>query len=134
MQAVRERIRRERQGQAETDLARLIGLIEADRIEQARELAGRLAERWPDSAPIQHLRRVLEPPTARVSASPTRPGWAAERAWILAHADKYPGHWLALLGDRLVAHGTDRGEVIAAAETALGHSSILMFFQPADPG
>ncbi len=38
-----------------------------------------------------------------------------EHAWIEAHRDEYLGQWVALDGDRLVAHGKDAREVYLAA-------------------
>ena len=38
--------------------------------------------------------------------------------WLREHAHEYPGQWLALAGDRLVAHAPDRAAVRAAAEAA----------------
>ena len=40
---------------------------------------------------------------------------AAAFAWINMYASEYHGQWLALEGDRLLAHGTDLIEVAAAA-------------------
>ena len=34
-----------------------------------------------------------------------------ERAWIEAHRDEYLGQWVALDGDRLIAHGSDAKKV-----------------------
>lgn len=38
-----------------------------------------------------------------------------ERAWIEQHRDEYLNQWVALDGDRLLAHGTDTREVYLAA-------------------
>ena len=40
---------------------------------------------------------------------------AAAFEWINAHASEYHGQWLALAGDRLLAHGANLIEVAAAA-------------------
>lgn len=34
-----------------------------------------------------------------------------ERAWIEAHRDEYLGQWVALDGERLIAHGSDAKKV-----------------------
>ena len=39
--------------------------------------------------------------------------------WINEHSSAYPGQWLALDGDRLLAHGSELAEVASAAR-ALG--------------
>ena len=80
--------------QMHADLARLVALVEESRIDEARVLATNLATRWPDSPPIQHMRRVLEPPKAVTSAAGAHHSLERERAWLRAHAHEYPGRWL----------------------------------------
>lgn len=41
-----------------------------------------------------------------------------ERAWIEQHRDEYMNQWVALDGDRLLAHGTDPRAVADAARAA----------------
>jgi hypothetical protein len=41
-----------------------------------------------------------------------------ERAWIERHRDEYLDEWVALEGDRLLAHGTDAREVYLEARSA----------------
>jgi hypothetical protein len=41
-----------------------------------------------------------------------------ERAWIERHRDEYLDEWVALEGDRLLAHGMDAREVYLAAHAA----------------
>jgi len=41
-----------------------------------------------------------------------------ERAWIKRHRDEYLGRWVALDGDRLIAHGPDARSVYLAARAA----------------
>ncbi len=51
---------------------------------------------------------------------PNRP-WPERDAamnWLREHAHEYRGQWVALAGDRLVAHGPDRAEVRAAQHAA----------------
>lgn len=38
--------------------------------------------------------------------------------WLREQAHAYSGQWVALVGDRLVAHASDRATVRAAAEAA----------------
>ena len=38
-----------------------------------------------------------------------------EMQWMVDHAREYAGQWVALDGDRLIAHGPDAKEVYAAA-------------------
>ena len=54
-----------------------------------------------------------------------------ERAWLREHAHEYPGCWLAVYEDRLIAAHLRLREVVAAARAALGEEKALLFFQPA---
>jgi len=59
------------------------------------------------------LDRELEQPAP--ASKPGYPTNEQERAWINAHRDEYLGQWVALDGDRLIAHGTDARTVYEAA-------------------
>lgn len=52
---------------------------------------------------------------------PDQPWPEAQAAmkWLREHAHEYRGQWVALAGDRLVAHGSER-EVVRAAHEAAG--------------
>lgn len=54
------------------DLQQLVALVEASQVDEARALSTVLAARWPESQPIQHMARVLEPPKA--AATGANPG------------------------------------------------------------
>ena len=41
-----------------------------------------------------------------------------ERAWIESHRDEYLGQWVALDGDRLLAHGPEARQVYQEARAA----------------
>jgi hypothetical protein len=118
--------------EVKADLDRLVALVEASRVQEARTLVKELAARWPESAAIRHMDRVLEPP--RVIATGTMPAPALEQeiAWLRSHAREHPGCWLAIHGDRLIAADPDRRKVVAAAREALGEEGALLFFQPPD--
>lgn len=55
------------------------------------------------------LDRELEQQAPAKSSKPGYPTNKQERAWLNAHRDEYLGQWVALDGDRLIAHGTDAG-------------------------
>src|SRR5713226_836534 len=63
----------------------------------------------------QALDRELEQQSPVQSSKPSYPTNEQERAWINAHRDEYLGQWVALDGDRLIAHGTDARTVYEAA-------------------
>jgi hypothetical protein len=118
----------------EAELAELIRLVEEHRVEEARRLAPELAARYPNSAEARHWARVLEPP--RILPNSSRETWRrtdAEHEWLREHAHEYPGCWLAVHGERLIASGPDLQKVVAAVRTALGEERALLHFQPADP-
>jgi hypothetical protein len=48
---------------------------------------------------------ILAPAEVRVVPGVHARPRTAEFAWIQAHADEYPGEWIVLDGDRLLAHG-----------------------------
>jgi Family of unknown function (DUF5678) len=50
--------------------------------------------------------------------------------WINEHGNEYPGEWLALDGDRLLAHGFDLEEVAAAARAAGVQFPLLHLVEP----
>lgn len=52
--------------------------------------------------------------------------------WITAHAHEYGGQWVALDGDRLIAHGTNAAEVFAAADADGAYLPLLTYLVPAD--
>lgn len=113
------------------DLDRLIRLVEENRIEEARRLAPALVARWPGSRPIQRLARTLEPP----KLLPNPPdiqlrSLDRERAWLREHASEYPGCWIAVAGDGLVAAAPDLGEVIDRISSIEGGAAAVLFFQP----
>lgn len=123
----------ELQEQMTIDLERLVNLIEQSQIDEARDLVRRLVDKWPDFPPIQHLHHVLQPPEVTSTCTPSRPTLEHEWAWLRDHAREYPGCWLAVHDDRLLAASPDREHVLAAAREALGTDGAFLFFQPATP-
>lgn len=52
--------------------------------------------------------------------------------WLQAHAHEYGGQWVALDGDRLIAHGADAASVFALADADGAYLPLLTFIEPAD--
>jgi hypothetical protein len=50
--------------------------------------------------------------------------------WINEHGNEYPGEWLALDGDNLLAHGPDLAKVAAAARAADVQFPLLHLVEP----
>jgi hypothetical protein len=60
----------------------------------------------------------LDEPAPTQSAKPSYPTLKREHAWLEAHREEYLGQWVAIEGDRLVAHGKNPREVYLAAREA----------------
>ncbi|MGH9855865.1 MAG: DUF5678 domain-containing protein [Blastocatellia bacterium] len=54
------------------------------------------------------------PPKKKLQPKPM-PNKDREMQWLVEHAREYAGQWVALDGDRLIAHGPNAKEVYAAA-------------------
>jgi hypothetical protein len=54
------------------------------------------------------------------------------RRWMNEHAHEYGGQWIALDGDRLIAHGENAEEVFAAAEADGAYLPLVTYILPAD--
>src|SRR5947209_8130753 len=115
------------------DFQRLNRLVEEHQVEEARSLAPEFAAKWPESPEILHLARALEPP----KILPNQPGPRARRLkreheWLRQHAHEYPGCWIAVYGEQLIAVGPDLTAVSAAVRKAIGEEAALLHYQPAD--
>jgi hypothetical protein len=54
------------------------------------------------------------------------------RRWMNEHAHEYGGQWVALDGDRLIAHGENAEEVFAAADADGAYLPLVTYIPPAD--
>jgi hypothetical protein len=112
---------------AEEDVARLVRMLEQEDVEGARSFVKELEQRWPDSPSVRHFARVLAPPVVRVVPGASGRSRDRETAWLREHAREYPGYWLAVLEDRLIAADPSLDVVLAkvretpGAEFALFH-------------
>lgn len=50
------------------------------------------------------------------SSGPKRDTWKDEQRWLKEHRAEFTGQWVALLGDKLLAHGMDAKEVFESAQ------------------
>jgi hypothetical protein len=109
--------------------------VERGRVPEARVAVKELEARWPESPRVQYWARVLALPTSRVVTEPdprSRPR-DRERAWLREHAHEYPGCWLAVFEDRLIAADPDLEVVLTEADrTPEGQHSVL-YMQPIEP-
>jgi hypothetical protein len=114
------------------ELPQLRADVSGGRIETARAAVQDLAARWPDSPRVQYWTRVLAPPTASAAPGPDpRSGpLERERAWLKKHARQYPGCWLAVYGDRLIAADPDLGVVLTITDQSPEGQHALLYQQP----
>jgi len=119
-------------GDMEEDLALLRSLVEANDVEGARALAPRILERWPDSRRTQHWARVLEPAKATVLHGYPNESFRQEHDWLRRHAHEYPGCWIAVKGDRLIAADPSLRRVYELIRETVGATGALIHFQWSD--
>ncbi|MEP7342885.1 MAG: DUF5678 domain-containing protein [Acidobacteriota bacterium] len=55
-----------------------------------------------------------------------------EDEWLAKHRREYPGEWLALMGDQLVAHGREFRAVLAKARELGYPRAILVYVEISD--
>jgi hypothetical protein len=114
------------------DMAQIRALLERSEIEAARALIKELAVKWPDSDRVQHMAKVLAPPKVLGTSPATGRSFKPERDWLRAHGREYPGCWLALEGDRLIAADPDLRVVLDAVHRDAPALAPLVHLQP-DP-
>jgi len=94
------------------------------------------------SAELRKLRGLLDqferaeqaPPKSHLDprVSPIKqPDYRPSMRWLAEHAREYAGQWVALDGDRLIAHGPDARTVYAAANADGAYLPLVT--QVADP-
>jgi Family of unknown function (DUF5678) len=52
--------------------------------------------------------------------------------WMQQHSQEYGGEWVALDGDRLIAHGENAAEVFAAADADGSYLPLVTYIPPVD--
>jgi hypothetical protein len=112
------------------DIAQLEDLVRRGEFAEGCDLVKGIEERWPDDEQVQRFARVLAPPTVSVrQGSPARPR-QQEYRWLREHSRDYPGCWLAVLGDRLIAANADAKLVVKAVEKDPSARGALLHFEP----
>src|SRR5688500_2826450 len=92
--------------QLQRDLDRIRLLLETRPIREARACVGKLERRRPESERVKHFAQALQLPEVGPAMGRGRDR-AKERAWLSSHAHEYPGCWLAVYEDRLLAASPD---------------------------
>ncbi|HET9228219.1 MAG TPA: DUF5678 domain-containing protein [Thermoanaerobaculia bacterium] len=93
--------------------ARIRSLVEADRVRGARQLIAEAIEIFPDHPGLIAWSKILSPAQVVKVGGPQDKDRTPEYRWLNAHGHQYRGEWVAVLGDRLVAHDVDYRELNA---------------------
>jgi hypothetical protein len=81
----------------------------------------------------QLLKPAPEPPAPQRKLQPIpMPDSTREFQWLAEHARQYKGQWVALDGDRLIAHGNDHDAVFAAAQADGAYLPLIHFVEDPD--
>jgi hypothetical protein len=123
----------EKQAGLADDLQHLRDLLEEGDVEGARAWVRGLEERWPESGRVRHYAHVLAPPEARVRSDIKGRRLDQEWEWLRQHGHEYPGCWLAVFEDQLVAADPDYHAVVAQTRAKIGAESALIVRQPDGP-
>lgn len=118
--------------ESEEDAVRVVrALVESSRIREARERTDEFLQIWPDSKLLQIGKRILAPSVAKVVPSTKPPrSRTKENEWIKSNARNFPGQWLLVFEDRLIAGGPDLSEVIRQGQTTEDGKEGVLWFQP----
>ena len=118
--------------ESEEDAVRVVRvLVESSRVREARERTAEFLKTWPDSRRLNTAARILAPAVAK-AVPPRKPqrSHSLENKWIVENARNYPGEWLLVFEDRLIASGPDLDEVIALGQQSEEGRDGVLWFQP----
>lgn len=101
---------------AEEYEARIADLFEKERVPGARRLIDEALRIHPDDPGLLAWRKALAPPKVWIGGARDRDR-TPEFRWLDAHGRQYRGEWVAVLGDRLVAHAVDLEDLDAQLNT-----------------
>jgi len=105
-------------------------LLARGNLEGARALVQRLQTRWPGSEELEEYARLLAPLRAHVIPGEKGRPLDRERAWLAVHAREYPGCWLAVSGDDLIAADPDYATVLARVRATVGVENAVVYKSP----
>ena len=103
-------------------------------LEQVRQLPLNEQKLLRELLPLENgAAKVIRPELAgRVRKSSPMKDRTQEYQWLAQHRTEYPGEYLALDGDCLVAHSPDAKEVFAAVDAAGVENPLYVHVEPAD--
>ena len=96
--------------------ARIADLFEQERVPGARRLIDEALQRYPDDPGLLAWRKALAPPQVWIGDATDRDR-TPEFRWLDAHGTQYRGEWVAVLGNRLVAHAASLEDLDAQLAT-----------------
>lgn len=117
------------EAEADEPLSRLRRLVEDGNVEAARSLLAALLDRWPQSPRVQYWARVLAPPEVSIVEGQTTRSFDREHEWLRQHRREYPGCWIAVHADRLIAADPDLERVYRMTRETLGKEPALIYFE-----
>ena len=91
-----------------------------------------LPEQFKLRARLNARLQAREKPKAKFVEPIPAPDPMPSQRWMKDHAHEYAGQWVALDGDRLIAHGTNAADVFALADADGAYLPLLTFIEPAD--
>jgi hypothetical protein len=112
------------------DLAQLADLVTHGELAGAWEMVKEMERRWPDDEQVRRFAHVLAPPTISVRQGSTARPHRQEYGWLREHSGEYPGCWLAVLNDKLIAASPDARVVVEAVKRDPSAKGALLHFEP----
>lgn len=94
----------------ESYVARIQDLIERDRVSGARRLIAEALAHFPGHSALIPWQKALSRAKVVKVGGPLDRDRSPEYRWLETHGPRYQGEWVAVLGDRLVAHSRDVDE------------------------
>ena len=81
---------------------------------------------------VEQKQKPSKPPLDKRVPSKPVPDRTSELRWIQKHAREYIGQWVALDGDRVIAHSPDAQEVFAAVDADSAYLPLIHFVEDPD--
>jgi uncharacterized protein DUF5678 len=119
---------------AEEYVARIRDLVERDRVGGARKLVVEALERFPDHWDLMAWKKILSPAKVIKVGGPLDRDRTPEYRWLDEYGPQYRGEWVAVLGDRLLAHALTLKDLDAKLdETPTDFSPLVVKIPSAPP-
>ena len=113
-----------------TASARIRALVDAGDVEGARRACREAVERGDNDPMLAAWARVLAPPVSRKGGPASGRDRTREFNWLKKNAERYPGCWLALLGEELLSADPDPAKVVDEARSKVPSGGFLLTFEP----